>query len=59
MTEWRRACGNSTCLEVMIWEDLVVLRNSTSPHHKIVCSRQEWEQFKAGILDGQFDEAAP
>jgi hypothetical protein len=58
MPEWRRASACSTesnCVEVAYVGDTVQVRNSTAPGIALVFTPAEWEAFRLGALDGEFD----
>lgn len=56
--EWIKSsyCNTSTCVEVMIEENTVAVRDSKNRAlPALVYSLDEWQQFVAGVKDGQFD----
>lgn len=61
---WKRACDTNTCIEVAALEDgdghpiangPVLLRSTVYPHAMILASRDEWDEFVAGVKEGRFD----
>lgn len=56
---WRRSstCESGTCIEVADDGSAVYLRNSQSGLI-IHATRAEWEAFRAGVIAGDFDDAA-
>jgi hypothetical protein len=51
-----RRCESSTCLEVAPTQDGgIALRDSSDPDGPILrVTRQDWDAFAGGILDGDF-----
>ncbi len=59
--EWTKAktCESSTCVEVLRWRDMILVRDSKQDEGPILrFSVQEWRAFAAGIRDGDFDSVA-
>lgn len=48
-------CGLGSCVEVGVDGDDVVMRDSKNPELEVRCTRQEWEDFLAGVRNGEFD----
>ncbi len=58
LTSWvkSRRCEASSCVEVAIEEDKILVRNSTEPHgHVLSFTADEWVAFVGGVRDGDFD----
>lgn len=57
---WRRssACGVTDCLEVAwLMDSQVALRSTLAPQvGPVVCTREEWAAFIAGVKAGEFDQ---
>lgn len=54
---WQRAdsCESSGCVEVAVTGEGVMVRNSRDPDGpKLHFTRKEWEEFAAGVREGQF-----
>lgn len=58
---WRRSsrCDTNTCLEIVRSGQLIWLRNSQRPDEAVSCTEPEWSAFRAGLLAGDFEDAAP
>lgn len=58
MPDWQRSsrCGNTTCVEVLGHPDGTVrVRNSKHPDREpLTFSAAEWEDFRLGVLAGEF-----
>jgi hypothetical protein len=58
---WRRStyCGSTSCVEIAFTADGgVAMRDSKAPEQPAkVYSADEWQQFVAGVRDGEFDLA--
>ncbi|MCA2214537.1 DUF397 domain-containing protein [Jidongwangia harbinensis] len=53
--EWRRSCGNSSCVEVAKIDDRYLIRDSKNPDvPPLEFTSNEWEAFTAGIARGDF-----
>ena len=55
---WRRArrCDAGQCVEIGIFEGYILIRNSTDQDDvRLTMSRGEWQEFVAGVKDGDFD----
>ncbi|XVU27171.1 DUF397 domain-containing protein [Actinoplanes sp. CA-054009] len=49
-------CSSSTCVEVSIAEDSVAVRDSKDlGKSALVYTKAEWQQFLAGVENGEFD----
>ena len=56
--QWRMAsrCDGGQCVEVGILGDSVLIRNSADQDdERLALSRDEWQEFVAGVKDGDFD----
>jgi hypothetical protein len=49
------ASGQGNCVEVAAVEDLVLIRDSKTPHPVLIFTRAEWDAFKTGVTAGDFD----
>jgi len=55
---WRsaRRCNGGACAEIGILGESVLVRNSAEPDGTcLTLSRGEWQEFVAGVKDGDFD----
>lgn len=54
---WHRStfCDSGACVEVMTEADAVQVRNSADPGFPLVFTKDEWNAFIAGVLEGEFD----
>jgi len=55
---WRaaRGCDSGACVEIGAAAGLVLIRNSADPGGtRLTMSRGEWQEFVAGVKDGDFD----
>lgn len=55
---WRatRQCDGGQCVQIGILGDSVLIRNSADQDGKrLTMSRDEWQEFVAGVKDGDFD----
>lgn len=59
MANWKKSsfCGNSSCLEVMLFpkSGYVSIRNLSRGGYTVACSTEEWDAFIAGVKNGEFD----
>lgn len=54
--QWTKACDSSACVKVLDdGGDLVTLASTQSAGPAMSITRQEWEDFKAGVKAGVFD----
>jgi hypothetical protein len=55
--EFRAACeGGSTCVEVAVFANLVLVRDSKDPEGPVLSfDRMEWREFVIGVKRGEFD----
>jgi len=56
--KWRTAgqCDSGQCVEIGILSDSVLIRNSAARDGgRLTLSRDEWQEFVAGVKDGDFD----
>ncbi len=56
--QWRtaRQCDGGQCVEIGILGDSVLIRNSAARDGgRLTLSRDEWQEFVAGVKDGDFD----
>lgn len=57
MSDWKRSsyCGNTTCVEVLVRPDEVLVRDSKHPdRHPLKFSPAEWTDFIRGAQAGEF-----
>ena len=53
---WHRACESGACVEVATAGDTVMVRSSADPTGTpVTLSRDEWQEFLAGVKAGAFD----
>lgn len=55
--EWRKSsyCGTSSCVEVAMVENGVMVRDSKEPETDfLIFTREEWRAFITGVLAGEF-----
>lgn len=54
---WQRAaaCSSSTCVEVAVVRDGVLVRDSKNPGVVLEFTDAEWSAFSAGVAAGEFD----
>jgi hypothetical protein len=55
---WRtaRRCESGQCVEIGTLGDSVLIRNSADRDgERLALSRDEWQEFVAGVKDGDFD----
>jgi len=55
---WRsaRRCDNGQCVEIGIFGNNILIRNSVDRDDaRLTMSRGEWQEFVAGVKDGDFD----
>jgi Domain of unknown function (DUF397) len=54
---WRRGkqCNGGACIEVALLGEKVMVRSSQAPDTSFQVTCGEWEEFVAGIKDGDFD----
>lgn len=50
-----RKCDGGACVEVAAQGQKVLVRNSGDPATMFQVSRDEWQEFVAGVKDGDFD----
>ena len=51
-----RQCDGGGCVEIGILDNSVLIRNSSDRGgERLVLSRGEWQEFVAGVKDGDFD----
>jgi predicted secreted Zn-dependent protease len=51
-----RACESGACVEVATTSDTVMVRSSANPRGiPVTMSRDEWQEFLAGVKSGAFD----
>lgn len=57
-TDWVRACGSGTCLEVRatIGGQHVILRTTGRVEETIVSTGDEWRAFVTAVKNGDFDQ---
>ncbi len=56
--KWRMAsrCDAGQCVEIGILGDGVLIRNSADRYgERLAMSRDKWQEFVAGVKDGDFD----
>jgi hypothetical protein len=55
--QWRRSskCESGACVEVRRIDDQVEVRNSTEPGLQLAVSTLAWQQFRQGVVAGEFD----
>jgi hypothetical protein len=56
---WHTAsrCDSGQCIEIGALGGFVLVRSSADPNGpRITLSRDEWQEFVAGVKDGGFDE---
>jgi hypothetical protein len=56
---WHKAsqCDSGQCIEIGALGGLVLVRSSADPEcPRIALSHDEWQEFVAGVKDGDFDE---
>lgn len=53
---WLRSsyCGNTTCVEVLRTDGVVLVRNSADNQKPVVFSAEEWDAFLRGVQAGEF-----
>ena len=54
---WHKSnrCDTNACVEVAVFEDEVLVRDSKDPRGPILrFSREEWEAFLSGVRAGEF-----
>lgn len=56
MNEFVRSsrCESTSCVEVSVNQDKVVVRNSTQPEVTVEFTPQEWAAFIEGVQAGEF-----
>lgn len=48
--------GNGNCVEIKVADTGVLVRDSKNPTGgELAFTREEWDAFTAGVVDGQFD----
>jgi hypothetical protein len=55
---WRRSsfCANSSCVEMAVLEDSVVVRDSKDHQGPVLrFGKSEWTEFLSGVRNGDFD----
>lgn len=53
---WQSArCGGGECAEVKIEGDRIYVRSSLN-HQLVTFTKEEWDNFKNAIKDGEFDQ---
>lgn len=50
-----RTCNDGVCVEVAMNEHFVAIRNSADPTRKIWFRKDQWDEFRRGVLNGEFD----
>ena len=56
--QWRsaRQCDTGGCVEIGVLGDSVLIRNSAARDGgRLTLRRDEWQEFVAGVKDGDFD----
>jgi len=48
-------CESTNCVEVFLSEEVVLVRNSTKPGHKVEFTKEEWDVFVKGVKNNEFD----
>ena len=54
---WKRStrCEPVECVEVASYPNVVYVRNSREPDKVLTFTRDEWDAFIAGAVEGEFD----
>lgn len=48
-------CSDSACVEVGVADEAVLLRQTEHPEEILEFSPAAWMEFRAGVLNGEFD----
>lgn len=53
---WRRSkCEGGACVEAAAMDGLVIMRGTVDPGMTFRMTRDEWQEFVAGVKDGDFE----
>lgn len=60
MNEWTKSsfCDSSACVEVMITDKAVYIRDTEKPDDIVITTRESWDFVMLGVRAGEFDLVA-